>query len=77
MNFTHHWVNHSQNFVHPIFPDIHINSIEGFWSRMRRSLRRNVPIQCLEDSLNYFLYKNLVPKNEQYLLLLHTLSQVK
>ena len=64
LNLTHLWVNHSDGFVNPIDPTIHTNSIEGFWSKMRKMIKRNIPISRLEDWLNLFLFKQLVPKEE-------------
>jgi len=53
MNLTHHWVNHSQNFVNPLFPDIHTNSIEGFWSGMRKKLKRNILKKKFSEVVNF------------------------
>ena len=71
---THLWVNHSENFVNPYDASIHTNSIEGFWSAMRKQIKRNIPISSIEDWLNFFLFKKMVPKHEQYGVLLSLLS---
>ena len=75
LRLTHLWVNHSQNFVNPYDPNIHTNSIEGFWSAMRKQVKRNIPLSSLQDWLNFFLFKKIVPKEEQYETMLSLLAE--
>ena len=76
MNLRHYWVNHKLYFVNPIFPEIHTNSIEGFWSQMRQYIRRNIPINHISHWLNFFLFKKNVPKDLQYQLILEMLNRI-
>ncbi len=34
-NYTHHTVNHTQNFVDLLNPDVHTQTIEGFWGNAK------------------------------------------
>jgi len=38
--YTHDHVNHSQNFVDPLRPEIHTNNIENLWYRIKRKHKR-------------------------------------
>ena len=40
LNITHRIVNHSVGFLNPEIPDVHTQNIEGFWSVLKRCLRR-------------------------------------
>ena len=38
--YLHSFINHSQNFVHPIDQEIHTQTIENMWMRAKRKLKR-------------------------------------
>ena len=38
--YLHSFINHSQNFVHPIDREIHTQTIENTWMRAKRKLKR-------------------------------------
>lgn len=44
LNLTYHWVNHLQNFGNTLDP----NTIEGFWSSMRRHIKKIYAEFCLK-----------------------------
>ena len=57
--FQHYTVNHSQNFVNPLFPNVHTQGIESFWSRLKFFFRRNKLRNRvhLKDYLAEFLFR--------------------
>ena len=38
--YSHSVINHSENFVHPLDPNIHTQNIENAWMRVKRKLKR-------------------------------------
>jgi hypothetical protein len=37
MNYTHRRINHSENFVDPLDPEVHTQNVESLWSRFKKS----------------------------------------
>ena len=77
LELQYYWMNHKKYFVNPISPGILTNSIEGFWTQMRKYIKRNIPIRSISDWLNFFLFTKNIEKNDQYILMLemiHTIS---
>ena len=73
MNLTHYWVNHSLHFANPIEPNIHTNSIEGFWSNLKKSLA--IPIKHLDDYINSYLFEKFIFNHDtRYVHILNALS---
>jgi len=38
--YQHYVVVHEQQFVHPMYPEVHTNNIENLWMRAKRKLKR-------------------------------------
>ena len=74
MNLTHVWVNHSITFVNPLSSSIHTNSIENFWSCLRKWIKRNLPLRNLRQWINWFLFMKFIRKEERYGILLSMIS---
>ena len=55
LELQNYWVNHKKYFVNPISPDSHKDSIVGFWTRIRKYIKRNIPILSISDWLTFFL----------------------
>ena len=73
-NFEHYWVNHSVSFVNPLWPNIHTNNIERIWSHMRKKVKRNFPLENIQDWLNTFLFEKNIAKEYRYTLLMTALA---
>ena len=58
LGYTHYWVNHSEEYVHNIFNDIHTNNIERTWRSLKTYIshtKRNMKSDVLETYINAFL----------------------
>jgi IS1 family transposase/transposase-like protein len=58
-NFNHQSVNHSENFVDPDNNEIHTQTIEGLWSRLKHFLRsrRYSRREYIEEYLAEFIFR--------------------
>jgi len=41
MNYNHRTVNHSKNFVDPLHPEIHTQTIENRWGQLKALMKKN------------------------------------
>ena len=67
---THRWVNHSQHYVHPNDPRIHINNMENLWKIMRKHVKRNLRLSSIQNYIDNFLFSRYTTKIERYNILL-------
>ena len=58
LGYTHQTVNHCQNFVDPT-TGAHTNSVEGYWSCLKRQLRRQGVMNTSNDLFPTYLLENL------------------
>ena len=64
-NFQHKRVNHSRNFVDQDDRRTHTQSIEAFWSVIKRSFRRHCGTNyasCLDEFMGEFMYRRMFGK---------------
>ena len=58
LGYTHQMVNHSQNFVDPS-TGAHTNSVEGYWSCVKRQMRRQGVMNTTNDLFPTYLLESL------------------
>ena len=56
--YTHQTVNHSQNFVNPV-TGAHTNSVEGYWSCVKRQMRRQGVMNTSDNLFPSYLLESL------------------
>ena len=58
--YTHSVINHSENFVDPADEDIHTQSVENFWMRAKRKMRRQFGTSedLFPTYLSEFMWRN-------------------
>ena len=68
-NFSHFTINHSCNFLDPNDPNIHTQSIEAFWSVLKRKLRKKGTNKGKELDMYFgeFLYRRQLGENDDYI----------
>ena len=55
MLYRHHTVNHSRHFVHPRNRDVHTQTIESAWSRIKRDMRRRIGKMSIQRFETYMV----------------------
>jgi hypothetical protein len=60
MNYVHHTVNHSENFVDPV-TGVCTNAVEAYWSRLKGFCRRNGVMQSglLPSHIDEFMWREV------------------
>ena len=56
LNYTHVTVNHSENFVNPLDPDVYTNTIERAWRTLRENIPKQVGLDAVESYIQRFLF---------------------
>ena len=74
MRWKHRWVNHSEYFVDPLFPDIHTNTIERFWRSLKDQTPRNTSLTQMSVNINYIMFLQNYTMSEREDLLLSLLA---
>ena len=74
-------VNHSINFVSPNDPNVHTQTIESHWAKIKRDMRRRIgrmAVSTFETYLVEYVWRNTFPSdNELYEDFLLFLSSIK
>ena len=73
----HFWTNHSVNFVDKYQPDIHTNSIERQWRRLRNkisNIKRSFSGSIIQNYLNTFMIKSMMTPEEVYIFFTNSLQ---
>lgn len=60
IRFTHHTVNHSRNFVDPIY-GIHTQNIESYWNKVKLRIKNSKG--CYGENLRSFLFECMYKDN--------------
>ncbi len=79
LDFTHFWINHSENFVDPIFNFINTNKIERLWRSLRAHvshIRRSVPEESIEGFLDTFMLQCTTGDDNFYDIMLHIICLI-
>jgi hypothetical protein len=78
LGFEHHYINHSQHYVHPIQNWLHTNNIEGTWRRLKSHVshvKKNVKDSYIEDYLTSFMFKTSLKKDQIFEVLIEILAE--
>lgn len=59
IGYFHLKVNHSKNFVDPIFPDIHTQSIESLWGKLKKFFKKKniTRRERMEEHIQEFIFR--------------------
>ena len=60
IGYNHMWVNHSEEWVHSMLPEIHTQNIENRWRRFKMSInhkKRHLEKDILDSYVNSFILR--------------------